>query len=151
MLHSKYLTQEGMEIMLRTLYVSGWRYIFRKGHHDEFCISEEKPDYSEYGRLIAHPQHQALLSDTLSMLIADAMKGYNYITIADHIDIVDWSTVEVDTPVLVKAYEDNAWIKRHFAFYKDGKVHTWDGGVTSWSKDSTDSTSWWTYAKLSED
>ena len=50
--------------------------------------------------------------------MSDAMKGYNYITIADHIDEVDWSTVKVDTPVLVKDYEDNAWTKRHFAFYK---------------------------------
>lgn len=150
MLHSKYLTEKGMEIMLKTLYISGWRYIFKKEHRDEFCISKEKPSYSEYGRLIFHPQHQAPLSDTLSMLIADAMKEYNYITIVDHINIVDWSTVKVDTPVLVKDYEDNAWTKRHFAFYKDGKVYTWDSGVTSWSKDSTDSTSWWTYAKLSE-
>lgn len=133
MLHSKYLTQEGMEIMLKTLYISGWRYIFRKGHRDEFCISEEKPDYSEYGRLIAHPQHQALLSDTSSMLIADAMKGYNYITIADHIDIVDWSTVEVDTPV--KIFHDNGDLahRRHFAYYRDGDVYVFPDGNTSWT------------------
>lgn len=29
MLHSKYLTQEGMEIALKTIYKNGWRYIFR--------------------------------------------------------------------------------------------------------------------------
>lgn len=135
MLHSKYLTQEGMEIMLKTLYISGWRYIFRKEHRDEFCISKEKPSYSEYGRLIFQPQHQALLSDTSSMLIADAMKGYNYITIADHIDIVDWSTVEVDTPVEVFCDGDNMKCNRHFADYRNGKVYVWKDGTTSWSAD----------------
>lgn len=151
MLHSKYLTQEGMEITLKTLYISGWRYIFRKEHRDEFCISKEKPSYSEYGRLIFHPQHQAPLSDTLSMLIADAMKEYNYITIVDHINIVDWSTVEVDTPVLVKSVKDGQWTKRYFAAYKGGKVYAWIGGATSWSTDSNEAISMWTYAKLSED
>lgn len=151
MLHSKYLTQEGMEIALKTIYKNGWRYIFRQGCLNEFYVSKEKPLYEEDDTPLYYPEHKACLGDTLNTLMSDAMKGYNYITIADHIDEVDWSTVKVDTPVLVKDYEDNAWTKRHFAFYKNGKVHTWDSGVTSWSKDSTDSTSWWTYAKLSED
>ncbi len=122
-----------MEIMLKTLYINGWRYIFRKEHCDEFCISKEKPGYSEYGRITFHPQHQALLSDTSSMLIADAMKGYNYITIADHIDIVDWSTVKVDTPV--KVFYDNGDFayRSHFADYVDGQVYVFPDGTTSWS------------------
>lgn len=151
MLHSKYLTPEGMEIMLKTLYENGWRYIFRKGCLNEFYVSKDKPLYEKDNTPLYYPERKVYLGNTLNILMADAMKGYRYITIADYVDEVDWSTVKVDTPVLVKDYENNAWTKRHFAFYRDGKVHTWDSGVTSWSKEPTDSTSWWTYAKLSED
>lgn len=151
MLQSKYLTEEGMDIMLKTLYNSGWRYIFKQGYLDRLYVSKDKPRYSENNVLIFNPENQAPLGNPLIALITDALEGRNYVEIADYIDEVDWSTVKVDTPVLVKDYEDNAWIKRHFAFYKDGKVYTWDSGVTSWSKEPTDSTSWWTYAKLSED
>ena len=58
---------------------------------------------------------------------------------------VDWSKVEVDTPILVKAIDDSKWKKRYFAQYKDGIVYAWDGGKTSWNKDCVAS---WKYAKL---
>ena len=151
MLQSKYLTEEGMEITLKTLYKNGWRYIFRKGYSDEFYVSKEKPRYSDNDVLIFHPEYQARLGNTLIALIADALKGFNYITIADHIDEVDWSTVKVDTPVLVRSCEDGQWTIRYFAGYNDGKVYTWDGGATSWSTDDENQISWWNYAKLSED
>lgn len=151
MLHSKYLTPEGMEITLKTLYENGWRYIFKKLQQGKLYTSIEEPHYHGNAVFAYCSGNTASLDDTVNALIVDALIGYNYIAIADHIDIVDWSTVKVDTPVLVRDYENNEWTKRHFAFYRDGKVHTWDSGVTSWSKEPTDSTSWWTYAKLSED
>ena len=151
MLQSKYLTEEGMEITLKTLYKNGWRYIFRKGCLNEFYASTDKPLYEKDNTPLYYPERKTCLGSAMNILMSDAMKGYHYITIADHIDEVDWSTVKVDTPVLVKAYEDNAWTKRYFAFYKDGKVHTWDGGATSWSTDDENQISWWDYAKLSED
>lgn len=61
---------------------------------------------------------------------------------------VDWSKVEVDTPILVKAVDNSKWKKRYFAQYKDGIVYAWDGGKTSWNKDCMTS---WKYAKLVED
>lgn len=61
---------------------------------------------------------------------------------------VDWSKVEVDTPILVKEFEDDDnWVRRYFAQYKGGAVYVWDGGCTSWS--SYDMTAW-KYAKLAE-
>ena len=60
----------------------------------------------------------------------------------------DWSKVEVDTPILVKEFEDDDnWVRRYFAQYKGGAVYVWDGGCTSWS--SYDMTAW-KYAKLAE-
>lgn len=60
---------------------------------------------------------------------------------------VDWSKVEVDTPILVRDSEDEDWYRRYFAEYKDGVVCTWYGGQTSWSGDGVTE---WKYAKLAE-
>lgn len=62
---------------------------------------------------------------------------------------VDWSKVEVDTPILVRnsEYATTSWVRRYFAEYKDGIVYAWNGGKTSWT---TDNTYPWKYAKLAE-
>lgn len=67
----------------------------------------------------------------------------------EHPPEVDWSKVEVDTPILVKDSEVNFWHKRHFASYKNGQVYTWYNGATSWSGGG--GTSCWAYAKLAEE
>ena len=66
---------------------------------------------------------------------------------------VDWSKVEVDTPILVRDGEDTesatvVWLKRYFAEYKDGLVYAWTNGRTSWNEDEMYG---WQYAKLAED
>lgn len=63
---------------------------------------------------------------------------------------VDWSKVEVDTPILVKFLPDEEWKRRHFARYEDGKVYAWDCGLTSWSLGDEQRTAAWNYAKLAE-
>ena len=60
---------------------------------------------------------------------------------------VDWSKVEVDTPILVRDCECEKWLKRYFAEYKDGVVYAWNGGATSWNEDYMTG---WKYAKLAE-
>lgn len=65
---------------------------------------------------------------------------------------VDWSKVPVDTPVLVRNYESDRWCNRHFAYFEDGKVFTYDCGATSWSADKSHiCTSTWRYAKLANE
>ena len=60
---------------------------------------------------------------------------------------VDWSKVEIDTPILVRDNEDGKWIRRYFAKY-DGKfVYAWNCGCTSWSEKCMTG---WKYAKLAE-
>ena len=60
---------------------------------------------------------------------------------------IDWSGVETDTPILVRDHEDDKWIKRYFAKYKDGKVHAWNSGRTGWTESYMTP---WNYAKLAE-
>lgn len=72
------------------------------------------------------------------------------IDIAEYIGIVDWSKVPVDTPILVKQYEQDEWEKRHFAYFKDERVYAWLCGATSWSADYEGDTTNWNLAKLAE-
>ena len=69
--------------------------------------------------------------------------------IAEELGIVDWSKVKVDTPVLVRDFENQDWKKRYFAFFDDELIYTWDGGATSWSVKNKDAIPW-KYAKLAE-
>lgn len=61
---------------------------------------------------------------------------------------VDWSKVEVDTPILVSDDGYN-WNRRYFDKYKNGKVYAFQCGATSWSSDHNSIA--WKYAKLKED
>ena len=72
------------------------------------------------------------------------------IDIAEYLGIVDWSKVAVDTPILVKQYEQDEWKKRHFAYFKDERVYAWLCGATSWSADYEGDTTNWNIAKLAE-
>ena len=63
---------------------------------------------------------------------------------------VDWSKVEVDTPILVKEYEESKWSKRYFAKYEDGVVYAWNNGVTSWTANDDECVIAWSFAKLAE-
>ena len=59
----------------------------------------------------------------------------------------DWSKVEADTPILVREYEHENWVRRYFAKYEGGKVYVWNNGRTSWTEKFMTP---WKYAKLAE-
>lgn len=66
---------------------------------------------------------------------------------------VDWSKVEVDTPILVRDNENDGWQRFHFAKYEDGFIYTWIAGATSWTVAgyaAVGSVYRWKYAKLAE-
>lgn len=69
---------------------------------------------------------------------------------SEHVEQVDWSKVEVDTPILIRDYESSEWTKRYFAKFVDGKVYAWKNGATSWSADGEWDVTSWNYAKLAE-
>lgn len=81
-----------------------------------------------------------------SMMIYDKLSGYESklgkaildsegrcIDIGKKLNIVDWSTVKVDTKIHVKDRKDDAWRRRYFAYYKNGEVYVYCNGRTSWS------------------
>lgn len=63
---------------------------------------------------------------------------------------VDWSKVAVDTPILVRDSEEEAWRKRHFAKFENGIVYSWSAGSTSWSVSASSNIVGWKIAKLAE-
>lgn len=71
------------------------------------------------------------------------------IDIGEYLGLVDWSKVEVDTPVLV-SNDNKEWIKRYFARYEDGNVYCWLSGKTSWTAICELSVGHWDYTKLAE-
>ena len=72
------------------------------------------------------------------------------IDIAEYLGIVDWSKVEVDTPIFVRMSNEEVWKCRYFAMYEDGEVYAWQFGRTSWSNVIKNSPIAWKYAKLAE-
>lgn len=61
---------------------------------------------------------------------------------------VDWSKIEVDTPILV-SMDGKLWYRRYFAKFKDGEVYAFQSGATSWS--SKERSIAWEYVKLKEE
>lgn len=75
-------------------------------------------------------------------------KKNQVIDVAEYLGIVDWSKVEVDTPIFVRNRIEDVWKCRYFAKYEDGKVYTWCGGRTSWSNVISYEPVNWNYAEL---
>lgn len=62
---------------------------------------------------------------------------------------IDWTKIEVDTPILVKGLGEGKWFKRYFSRYENEKIYAWKNGATSWSAEDECAT-FWRYAKLYE-
>ena len=63
-------------------------------------------------------------------------------------EVVDWSMVAVNTPVMVSEYGPYNWCRRHFAYYdtKENVVYAFNDGCTEWSSQGI--TTGWEYFKL---
>lgn len=151
MLQSRYLTKEGLKMLLSDLYEGGIKYMYRPTGHSSIYISTLAPIIEDDGEIERVGSDAVTLRMHTSHLLSDIFESTNCIDIAKVLNKVDWSTVKVDTPILVKSHEDSEWTRRYFAGYNNGHVYTWDGGATSWSTDDDNQISWWEYAKLSED
>lgn len=73
------------------------------------------------------------------------------IDIGEYLGVVDWESVEVDTPIFVKMKGDKVWKCRYFSKYENGKVYAWVDGKTSWSNRICDEPICWDIVKLAGD
>lgn len=127
------LTDEIVRDFLQYLYDNGYRYLFVVTYNDVIAISKSKPTFS----------NEKCLE---SMAFYDKLYGYEYklgkailndegycIDIGEKLNIIDWSTIEVDTKIRVRDRENDIWRRRYFAYYENGKVYVYCNGKTSWS------------------
>lgn len=72
------------------------------------------------------------------------------IDVAEYLNIIDWSKVAVDTPILV-SFDGCNWFKKYFAKVQNDTVYAFDNGATSWSVSNVEyCVTPWIYAKLAE-
>ena len=144
--YSMITDEQGREWLLQKLYDDGWRYIV--GGDGTFVYVTKNKPFIFSGMYKANGDKYRcieIISGTLPSL-----ETCDVINIAEELGIVDWSKVKVDTPILVRQHEQDEWEKRHFAYFKDGRVCAWLCGATSWSADYEGDTTDWNFAKLVE-
>ena len=142
--------KQGQEWVLQKLYDAGWRYLVVDNHDNVYLTSGRpfKYDGGDEEIRISICGKYAKVNDISKML--PELKCNEWLDIAEELDIVDWSKVAVDTPILVKGLGLAEWQNRYFAFFKDGEVYAWCNGATSWSCKNSNDVSSWKYAKLAE-
>lgn len=145
--YSMITDEQGREWLFQKVYDAGWRYYVRSDGGVVY-LTKKKPIMCQ-GILDIMSGGVTRCIHNIREIMPEIDKN-GVIDIAEELGIVDWSKVKVDTPIYVKAYECNVWEKRHFAFFKDGKVYAWLSGVTSWTAENTDDAFSWNYAKLAE-
>ena len=138
--------EQGQEWVLQKLYDAGWRYLYGD-YYGITCLTDKKPKTDKFGSIIPGGDYRSI---GLTKPFFSELKINQILNIAEELGIVDWSKVPVDTPIYVRAHESNTWEKRHFAYFKDGKVYAWLNGATSWTIENSEYVFSWKNAKLAE-
>lgn len=60
----------------------------------------------------------------------------------DFEETIDWENIPIDTPIIVRDFDSESWMMRHFAFYKFGKVYCWFDSYTSNDNDCRGAKCW---------
>lgn len=144
--YSMITDEQGREWLLQKLYDDGWKYYVKNVGNTAF-VTTKRPVMNN-GILDINSGGRVKCISNISKIMPKIERN-EVLDIAEELGIVDWSKVKVDTPVLVRDFENQDWKKRYFAFFDDELIYTWDGGATSWSVKNKDAIPW-KYAKLAE-
>ena len=141
--------KQGREWLLQKLYDEGWRYCVMDNYENIYLTNEKPSMYDDADEIRISSINEYRNINVIGVMLPTLNRN-ECIDIAEELGIADWSKVKVDTPVLVKAYEQADWEKRYFAYFKDGRVYAWLCGTTSWSADNDEDVMSWDCAKLAE-
>lgn len=147
--YSMITDEQGREWLFRKLYDDGWRYIVAN-KYDNIYLTNEKPSMFDDVDEVRISSCKKYIGITGVMAALPKLSANEVFDIEEKLGIVDWPKVKVDTPILVRQHEQDEWEKRHFAYFKDGRVCAWLCGATSWSADYEDDITDWNFAKLAE-
>lgn len=133
------LTDEIIKDFLQYLYDEGYRYLFFALPNAAVAVSKSKPLFAK-NKFIEKMMLYDLLSGYEYKLGRAIMNDEEYcINIGEKLNIIDWSTVKVDTKILVRDTNGGEWKKRYFARYENETVYAFDSGKTSWSANTNNS------------
>lgn len=141
--------EQGKKWLLQKLYDDGWRYCVMD-NFDNLYLTNEKPSMFDDVDEIRISSCKKAMGVSAFKNVLPKLKCNEYISIAEELGIVNWSEVPVDTPIYIRAHESNTWEKRHFAYFKDGKVYAWLNSATSWTVENPEYVFSWKNAKLAE-
>lgn len=147
------LTDELVRDFLQYLYDEGYRYLFVVTYTNAVAVSKSKPTFSNEKCLGSAVFYDELFGYEYKLGNAILNDEGHCIDIGEKLNIIDWSTVKVDTKILVKNNEDEIWKRRYFAFYENGKVYSYCSGKTSWSAWNDDGSDviLWEFAEVVEE
>lgn len=140
--------KQGIEWLLQKLYDDGWRYYVKNAGGCAF-LTTKKPIMLENILDITTGGDVKYISIMTKSILPKIAKN-EVLDIAEELGIVDWSKVEVDTPIFVRGSNEEVWKCRYFAMYRDGEVYAWQNGRTSWSNQIKNLPIAWKIAKLAE-
>lgn len=139
--------KQGQEWVLRKLYDAGWRYYVKNAGGCSFLTTNTPVIFN--GRVDVMVGGRIRCAGLIGKVLP-SLNENEILDIAEYLGIVDWSKVEVDTPVLV-SFDGCNWFKKYFAKVQNDTVYTWDNGATSWSVSNKEyCVTSWRYAKLAE-
>lgn len=127
------LTDELVRDFLQYLYDEGYRYLFVVTYTNAVAVSKSKPTFSNEKCLGSAVFYDELFGYEYKLGKAILNNEGHCIDIGEKLNIIDWSTVKVDTKIHVKDRKNDAWVRRYFAYYKNGEVYVYCNGKTSWS------------------
>ena len=139
--------KQGQEWVLRKLYDAGWRYYVNNAGGCSFLTTNTPVIFN--GRVDVMVGGRIRCAGLIGKVLP-SLNENEILDIAEYLGIIDWSKVEVDTPILVRMSDEEVWKCRYFAMYEDGEVYAWQLGRTSWSNVIKNSPIAWKYAKLAE-
>lgn len=119
--------KEGRKWLLQKLYDNGIKYIAFSKYYNGYIGMKNKPLFMKTGDVISG----ASCIITLGDLLPDFNEP-NYLDIGKYLGIVDWSKIQVDTPIKVQR-GNGVVVNRHFATFDNGEVYYFQDGRTSWS------------------
>lgn len=139
--------EQGREWLLQKLYNDGWKYYVKNVDNTAF-VTTKRPVMDD-DILDINSCGDIKCINNISKIMPQIERN-EVLNIAEELGIVDWSKVEVDTPIFVRMSDEEVWKCRYFAMYEDGEVYAWQLGRTSWSNVIKNSPIAWKYAKLAE-
>lgn len=137
--------EQGREWLLQKLYNDGWKYYVKNVGNTAF-VTTKRPVMDDDILDVNSGGHIKCINNISKIM--PQIERNEVLNIAEELGIVDWSKVEVDTPIFVRNRIEDMWKCRYFAKYEDGKVYTWCGGRTSWSNVIAYEPVNWNYAEL---